>query len=93
MARKRINISVDEQTYEELQRIRRSYGFKNLCEFSVAMLHVVAQYIQAAEARRGTREDVDAVSIMNMFNEMGAWERTPDGIVPVRHHHKEIEED
>ena len=94
MSRKRINISVDEETYEELQGIRKRYGFKNLCEISVAMLHLLSRYIHAAEHRCSRHEESTDETITNMFNEMGQWETTPDDVTPyVHHHHKTIKED
>jgi hypothetical protein len=41
MTRKRINLSVDEKTYTELEKIRRRGGWPNLCRMSVAAIHAM----------------------------------------------------
>lgn len=83
--RRRINVSVDDELYKKLTRIKNAYGFKNVCELNVALLNVVCQYIEAAEGRRGRSQPPDIEEITDMFNDLGSWERTPDGVVPVRH--------
>ena len=88
--RKRINVSVDEALYQKLTRIKEAYGFTNICELNVALLNIVAQYIDAAEQRSGRLRPPDADDIPEMFNDLGGWERTPDGVAPVRHAKKTV---
>ena len=85
--RRRINISVDDDLYQRLQKIKDDYGFKNVCEFNTALLNLLCQYIDAADIRGciGSDNTTDSEVIINMFNDLGNWEHTPDGIVPVRH--------
>ena len=70
-----------------LQKIKDDYGFKNVCEFNTALLNLLCQYIDAADIRGciGSDNTTDSEVITNMFNDLGNWEHTPDGIVPVRH--------
>lgn len=82
--RRRINISVDDEMYQRLQCIKNEYGFKNVCEFNTALLNLLCQYIDAAD-KRGGHSESDRITITRMFNDLGNWEHTPDGIVPVRH--------
>ena len=85
--RRRINISVDDDLYQRLQHIKKAYGFKNVCEFNTALLNMLCQYIDAAEKRGpvSMTSYTDSEIITDMFNDLGNWEHTPDGIVPVRH--------
>lgn len=85
--RRSIKISVDDELYNLLQSIKDNYGFKNVCEFNTALLNLLCQYIEAAEKRGNTGKDnrTDSEMITDMFNDLGNWERTPDGVVPVRH--------
>ena len=85
--RRRINISVDDDLYQRLQHIKKAYGFKNVCEFNTALLNMLCQYIDAAETRCRKQSDrqTDKEIITDMFNDLGNWEHTPDGIVSVRH--------
>ena len=85
--RRRINISVDDDLYQRLQHIKKAYGFKNVCEFNTALLNMLCQYIDAAEIRCRKQSDrqTDKEIITDMFNDLGNWEYTPDGVVPVRH--------
>ena len=48
---------------------------------------MLCQYIDAAEIRCRKQLDrqTDKEIITDMFNDLGNWEHTPDGIVPVRH--------
>lgn len=90
-SRKRINISVDEPTYAELQRIKEAYGFKSLCQFSVAMLNILCRYIRVGEERHRRHRPTVQTEIVDMFNDLGNWERTPDGIAPARHPRKKLD--
>lgn len=83
MARKRINVSVDEGLYRKLQALREAWGFKNVCELTRAMLNILTQYTDAAEGRTRQRKPVSVGDdILDMFNDLGDWEATPGSIVP-----------
>lgn len=83
--RRRINISVDDDLYQRLQRIKTAYGFKNVCEFNVALLNILCQYIEAAEIRTEHTHIPNKEAITQMFDKLGNWEETPQGVVPIRH--------
>ncbi len=79
--RKRINISVDEAQYRRLQALQVKYGFKNVCELARAMLNVLTQYTDAAATRRRKPASVGD-DILDMFNDLGDWEATPENVQP-----------
>lgn len=83
--RKRINISVDPDTYAALSSIKRNYGFKNLCEMIVAFVNILVDRRQEEKKRLFDLPDADGAYIDSMFDELASHERTPDGSVPVRH--------
>ena len=86
--RKRVNISVDPETYEKLQRIKQAYGFSNACELVVAFVHILLDRMEVAEQRKYDLPDDDGRYIDEMFDDLWHVQRTPDGTVPVRHHTK-----
>jgi|LAHS01.1.fsa_nt_gb hypothetical protein len=84
---RRINTSIEETLYRRLLRIKDKYGFKTICELNVAVLNILATHVEAAEqtARRMEHADIyDEIDMM--FNELGSWEKVPDGKVPKRGH-------
>ena len=83
--RKRINISVDPQTYERLRGLVRTYGFGNVCELVTAFAHILLDRMENADQRRYDLPDPDGQYIDDMFKDLGQSMRTPDGTVPVRH--------
>ena len=84
--RRRVNISVDPETYEKLHRLKQAYGFSNVCELVVALVHILLDRMEVAERRKYDLPDDDGQYIDEMFDELGHTYRTPDGTVPVRHH-------
>ena len=86
--RKRVNISVDPETYEKLQRIKQAYGFSNACELVVAFVHILLDRMEVAEQRKYDLPNDDGRYIDEMFDDLGHVQRTPNGTVPVRHHTK-----
>lgn len=83
--RRRINISVNPETYEKLQDLVRMYGFSNACELIVAFAHILLDRMERAENRNFDLPDPDGAYIDEMFDDLGHSVRTPDGTVPVRH--------
>lgn len=83
--RKRINVSVDPETYEDLTEIKKSYGFANLCEVLVAFAHILVDRRRKNDKRRYDLPEDDGQYIDNMFDDLGHCQRTPDGTVPVGH--------
>lgn len=80
MNRKRINVSVDEVKYRRLQALQKAYGFKNVCELTRAMLNILTQYTDAAAGRRQRRPASVGDDILDMFNDLGDWETTPENV-------------
>ena len=78
--RKRINVSVDEAQYRRLQALQKAYGFKNVCELTRAMLNILIQYTDAAAGRRQRRPASVGDDILDMFNDLGDWETTPENV-------------
>lgn len=85
-----MNISIDPNTYERLNRIKNTYGFGNLCELIVSFAHILIDRMEDVEKRRYDLPDDDGAYIDGMFDELGHVERTPDGTVPVRHNSKKL---
>lgn len=69
--RKRINTSVDAVLYEKLQRYKDQYGFKNICEFNVAMLNVLVTHLETMELLNST----DDMDITKVFDDMADYGR------------------
>lgn len=88
--RKRINISVDPQTYGKLQKLIKSYGFKNCCELMCSFAHILLDRMEVADQCKYDLPEDDGQYIDSMFEDLGHVERTPDGIVPVRRHAKKL---
>lgn len=84
--RRRINTSVEDALYQRLQRIKAKYGFRNVCELNVALLNILASHVEAAESRPTEYTANVSEEIDEMFNDLGSWERVPDGNVPKRGH-------
>lgn len=88
--RKRVNISVDPETYRRLQLLKEQYGYKNACELVVAFVHILIDRLEAPSNRKYDIPEDDGAYIDGMFDELGHVERTPDGTVPVRHNRKKM---
>ena len=41
-----MNISVDPDTYERLQKLKEQHGFKNACELVVAFVHILLDRLE-----------------------------------------------
>lgn len=89
-SRKRVNISIDPQTYEKLQSIKQAHGFSNVCELVVSFVNILLDRMEVAGKRKYDLPEEDGQYIDEMFDELGHVERTPNGDVPVRHHHKKL---
>lgn len=88
--RKRVNISVDPRTYEQLQLLKQQYGYKNACELVVAFVHILIDRLEPPGRRKYDIPEDDRAYIESMFDDLGHVQRTPDGTVPVRHNKKSI---
>lgn len=88
--RKRVNISLDPETYEKLQQVQREHKFKNLCEMLTALAHILIDRMQVAEQRKYDLPEDDGQYIDSMFADLSNTQRVPDGTVPVRHNSKKL---
>lgn len=80
--RKRINISVDSCTYDRIQRLADSLGFRSRCVLVVSCVRVM---LDSMSRKPQPSTETDSVYIRRMFDDLAAHERIPDGTVPVRH--------
>lgn len=86
--RKRINVSVDPETYDKLQKLTRAYKFNNACELLVSFAHILIDRLEVDAKRKYDLPDEDGAYIDGMFDDLGHTLRVPDGTVPVRHNNK-----
>lgn len=85
--RKRINISVDNQTYERLQRLNAVCRFRSVCKLvAVAVGILLARQEEEARRRQCEPPEDDADYIKEMFDDMAHAEPTPERSAPPRHH-------
>jgi len=77
MSRRRINLSVSEQTYQELCKVRDEYGFKNVCEVASTLLSLFLKRVRKVGETDPMPEDQEA-EIREMFEEYGSWEPQPE---------------
>lgn len=73
--RKRINISVDPETYAQLNRLKDEYGFKNLCELVVAFSHILIDRVKPVDKRSYDLPDDDGQYIDSMFDDLAGAEK------------------
>ena len=84
MERKRVNISIDPKTYERLQRVKDTYGFKNACKLVVAFVHILLDRVTEAEERYTDLPEDEGAYIDKMFDDLGNYEKTPANTDPPR---------
>lgn len=70
--RKRVNISIDPQTYNKLQHLTNKYKFKNVCELLVSFTHILLDRIGGVDSRKYDIPDDDGEYIDSMFAELGS---------------------
>lgn len=89
MPRKRLNLSLPQPLYTQLQAIARRYGFGSACEMAATLLQVFATHTLRAEAehqqRLRQRDEDNEAYIAALFDELAEAQPTPDGTVPVTH--------
>jgi len=81
--RKRVNISLDPQTYDRLQRLQQAYGFKNLCELVVAFSHILIDRMETPARRKYDIPEDDGQYIDSMFSDLAGAEAEDDNSVVV----------
>lgn len=88
--RKRVNISIDPDTYNKLLRIKQEHGFSNVCELVVAFVNILLDRIEKAGQRKYDLPEDDGQYIDAMFDDLGHSQRTPNGDASVRRHTKKL---
>lgn len=88
--RRRVNISVDPHTYDQLRKLSQQHGFRNVCEIVTAFVHILLDRMAPKEQQRFDLPDDDDKYITEMFDDLGHVYRTPCGEVPRRKHHKSL---
>ncbi|MBE6326630.1 MAG: hypothetical protein E7077_06145 [Bacteroidales bacterium] len=68
--RKRINLSVDVDTYSRLSRFAKSRRYKNECELVMSMINVMLDCLVPIEKKRFDIPEDDAMYINEMFAQM-----------------------
>ena len=84
--RRRINLSLREEAYNDLQKIVRDYHFKNACEVVTTLIGLFLEMKKhpPKRVRKGEPVDEDAQYIQDMFNDFETWEPQPEaGHAPV----------
>lgn len=79
-----ITVRVDNSLRENMDTVRRYYGFASLSDVVRASLNVA---MRRCVAQKHAPEAI-AAEIETMFNEFTNAERQPDGTVPVRHNNR-----
>ena len=77
MKRQRINLSVSEETYQELMKVKKEYHFKNACEVALTLLLLFLKRVRKVGEAPPLPEDEEA-EIRAMFEEYGQWEPVPE---------------
>ena len=88
--RKRINISVDPETYNKLQKLVKDYQFKNCCELMCSFVHILIDRMNRAVDRKYDLPDDDGAYIDAMFDDLGEADRKPDDTNVCSYTHKKI---
>ena len=88
--RKRINISVDPETYNKLQKLVKDYQFKNCCELMCSFVHILIDRMNRAADRKYDLPDDDGAYIDAMFDDLGEADRKPDDTNVCSYTHKKI---
>ena len=77
--RKRINVSLDIDTYEELQKICKQYDMDSCPTLLVAFAHLLLDCMTEADKRRQNMAEGDRAYLLDMFDSFGHAEAQPDG--------------
>ena len=89
--RKRINVSLDIETYDKLQHMCKQYRVNGCPTLLVAFAHMLLDCMDDAEERRLNMADGDRAYLLNKFDMFGHVQRQPDGTVPKRGCKKNID--
>lgn len=68
--RKRINLSVEPKTYESLQRLSKSCGFKNVCQLVESFVSIMLDRVEGRKSPLYNLTDMEEDYINEMFGEL-----------------------
>lgn len=90
--RKRIYLSVDDNTYNQLNKFAKTNGFKNECELVMSMVHIYLDRLKNSDDRLYDMPQEDGEYIDNMFVDMANTTKQADGdgSVAVIHRNKSV---
>jgi len=76
--RRRVNISVDPDTYDKLQKLKKDYGFSNVCELVVAFVNILLDRLEGPGTRKYDIPKDDGQYIDSMFSDLAGAEAESD---------------
>jgi hypothetical protein len=77
--RKRINLSVDSDTYSRLSQFAKSQRYKNECELVMSMINVMLDRLAPVGKRSLDLPEDDAMYIDQMFAKLSYATKQADG--------------
>lgn len=86
-----MSLSLTDELYWGLHRIKDDYGFKSLNEFITSALNLIVGRILEADDD-GLRQLSVEDEVAAIFAELQYWEAQPDGTVPKRSYTPQIDE-
>ena len=84
--KRRVVIRLDENIVVTLSKLRQRYHITTLNRLITVLLERCL-----ADAPAPPQEDESEDEIGDMFREFADWKQQPDGTVPTRHFHKDID--
>lgn len=89
--RKRINLSVSQSLYSDIESIRKRYRFSTGCAMCVTLLRLFVAQVHKAEAEPHRDYESDERFVEEVFDELSHWEPTPTPeSVPKRHPRRQV---
>lgn len=92
MKKRRLNLTMSSYTHERLEAMRKQYGFSSGCEMVTAFVNLLLDRLESPELRRFDLPEDEGRYLDDMFGEMANVIRQPEGDVPVRSKHRQINE-
>lgn len=83
--RKRVNLTLDEVTYERLCCVRDEWGFGNCCELVTAMVRILLDSLDGMRSSGVDTPEGDEAYIRDMFAGLADTTDVPDGNTPRYH--------
>ena len=79
-------------TRERLEAMRKQYGFSSGCEMVTAFINILLDRLEKPEFRTYDLPEDEGKYIDDMFSGMANSVSQPEGTVPVRSKHRQIDE-